>query len=304
MAQLRVHPPGVLTTLAMAALFALAACSTTSSDASMPEANTQTTPDARGTRAATAGDVPVGTAVASLATRRIYFGHQSVGADLVAGVDMLLGDRADARLNLVQTRDLAVVSGPALVHFLVGRNEDPASKNRDFLRVLDARPAADHGIALLKYCFVDVNGAEDARSIFDGYRRTIDEVHRRHPDLTVVHVTMPLTTVESAAKSRVKHWMGRRSARDLARKRQEYNQLLRAAYAGREPVFDLADVESRRADGSRTFFIASGDTIFTLAPEYTSDGGHLNAVGRRVAAGQLLAVLGRVAASIPRGDGR
>jgi lysophospholipase L1-like esterase len=35
--------------------------------------------------------------------------------------------------------------------------------------------------------------------------------------------------------------------------------------------------------------------VYTLAPELTDDGGHLNATGRRAAAEEFAAVIGRVA---------
>ena len=56
-----------------------------------------------------------------------------------------------------------------------------------------------------------------------------------------VHVTVPLTAAQSGLKSLVKRPMGR--APDNVRL-EEYNQLLRRTYAGREPIFDLARLES------------------------------------------------------------
>ena len=237
----------------------------------------------------------------AVTTRRIYFGHQSVGNEIIAGIESLQSNQRP-RLNLVQTKDLVAVAGPALVHFLVGRNEDPTSKNEEFLRVLDARPKPDHPIALLKYCFVDAKSPQDAPSIFEGYRRTVDAIHRRHPDVTVVHVTMPLTTTESAFRARVKRWLGRQVNRDLSIKRQAYNALLRATYEGREPIFDIAEVESSRDDGSRSFFMNAGDTVFTMAPEYTYDGGHLNELGRKRVATHFLDILARLAPSTAVAD--
>lgn len=227
--------------------------------------------------------------------RRIYFGHQSVGSDIVAGVEALRRDDRGIKVNVVQTRDFSAVAGPALVHFLVGRNEDPDSKNADFLAALDARPAPDHGVAMLKYCYVDVNGSIDPAAMFAGYERTMAEVRSRHPDLTIVHVTMPLTTVESASRATVKGLLGRQTARELARKRQAFNDLLRAKYAGKEPIFDLAEAESTLPDGSRSFFTVGTDTVYTMVPQYTTDGGHLNDAGRRRAAERFLGLVNQLA---------
>jgi lysophospholipase L1-like esterase len=106
---------------------------------------------------------------------------------------------------------------------------------------------------------------------------------------------MPLTTVESASKARVKRLLGRTTVRDVNAKRNRYNTLLRQAYAGREPLFDIAALESTHADGRRSFVAEKADTGYTLAEELTTDGGHLNERGQRVAAEGLLAVLARVA---------
>ena len=230
-------------------------------------------------------------AMSALSTRRIYFAHQSVGGNIVEGIERLRAAHPTPGFRLVETRDPATVEGPAFVHFLAGRNTEPAAKNADFLAMLDARPARDSGIAFLKYCYLDMGAASDPAALFTEYKATLAAARAKHPDLTFVHVTMPLTTVESPARALVKRLMGRTTTRDLALKRQRYNALLLREYAGREPVFDVAALESTRPGGARAAFLAGGDTVFTLAPDYTDDGGHLNAVGQQVAAERLLALL-------------
>ena len=230
-------------------------------------------------------------AMAALSTQRIYFAHQSVGGNIVEGIERLRAAHPTPGFRLVETRDPATVEGPAFVHFLAGRNTEPASKNADFLAMLDARPAHDGGIAFLKYCYLDMRADTDPAALFAAYKATVAAARARHPDLTLVHVTMPLTTVESPAKALVKRLMGRTTTRDLALKRQQYNSMLLHEYAGREPVFDVAALESTRPDGARVAFRTGGDTVPTLAPDYTDDGGHLNAAGQQVAAERLLALL-------------
>lgn len=241
---------------------------------------------------------PMTTAAAmqALATRRVYFAHQSVGGNILAGVERLRAAHP-AALRIVETRDPATVQGPAFVHVLAGRNTDPASKNADFLALLDARPARDGGIALLKYCYLDMRGDSDPAAVFAEYRRTVDAARVRHPDLTIVHVTMPLTTVEGTGKALVKRMMGKTTTREIALKRQQYNALLLREYAGREPVFDLAALESTGPGGARAAFRHGGETIFTLAPAYTDDGGHLNATGQQVIAERFVSLLATLAAS-------
>ena len=77
-------------------------------------------------------------------------------------------------------------------------------------------------------------------------------------------------------------------------RREAYNALLRQAYQGREPVFDLARVESTRPGGGAVTASWDGRPVAALAPELTDDGGHLNAEGRRRAARALLDVLAAI----------
>jgi hypothetical protein len=107
-----------------------------------------------------------------------------------------------------------------------------------------------------------------------------------------VHVTSPLTVVQSGPKALVKRMLGKPlggSEANLARER--FNALMREEYAGREPLFDLAAVESRRPDGRVVTFQAGGGRHPALAGEYASDGKHLNDLGARWAALHLLQTL-------------
>jgi len=232
----------------------------------------------------------------AVAERMVYFGHQSVGGDIVAGLEALT-DAHGLGIRFVTTRTPAAVAAPAFVDFLAGGNADPASKNAALVRLLDARPAPDRGIALLKYCYVDVGAHTDVRRVFDEYRAMAAAIRARHPDVTVVHTTVPLTTVERASKARLKRLLGRGTVRAAAAARQRYNDLVRDAYLGREPLFDVAAAEARAPQGGRAAFVVDGRTIETLVPDYTHDGGHLNPTGRVVVASALLDVLADVVES-------
>lgn len=236
--------------------------------------------------------------LSALAGQRIYFAHQSVGSNVVAGLERLGREQPDAEFRTVLTRDPELLTqAPAFVHFLAGRNGDPESKNADFIRMLDQRPTRDRGIAMLKYCYIDAASPMSAEEIFASYQRTIATVRERNPDIRIVHVTMPLTTVETGARATVKRALGRiEDNRAVAVKRHRFNELMRQAYSSREPLFDIAALEAVRPDGSRSFFVADGDTIPAMARELTWDGGHLNEVGQRRAAEALVQLLARVAA--------
>ena len=71
-------------------------------------------------------------------------------------------------------------------------------------------------------------------------------------------------------------------------KRGQFNDMLRKQYDGKEPVFDLAKIESTLPDGRRVTFTKDGMTYYSMVPDYTYDSGHLNELGRKIAAEQLL----------------
>lgn len=223
----------------------------------------------------------------------IYFGHQSVGRDLMAGINRLNTEGAIG-LSLIQTDDPTILTGPAFVHFRAGSNRDYASKNAALLRLLKTRSSADEAVVLLKYCYADLTHDHNPYDIFAAYCEMVETIQAEHPDVTVVHTTMPLTTVESAFRARTSYLMGRPTQRSASIARHSYNQLLRAEFVGKQPVFDLARIEATRPDGTFSTFMWRGSAIDTLAAENTYDGGHLSPSCQLVAAEALLNLLADV----------
>ncbi len=216
-----------------------------------------------------------------LASRKVFFGHQSVGGNILGGVRAVLADHPEIGLRLVTSRSPAGVSGGALVDASVGSNGDPAGKIADFAAVLAGGLGPAGGVATYKFCYVDVEAGTDVAALLAAHRATVSSIRAAHPEVTIVHMTMPLMT--SAA-----------SGIDAEARRVEYNRLLVEAYQGREPVFDLARVESSHADGSRSYVSRGAEQVFTLADEWSADGGHLNAAGSRRVAEQFLIFLARL----------
>ena len=224
----------------------------------------------------------------ALSGERVFFGHQSVGGNIVDGIAAVLAEHPGIPLRVADAATLDSAGAPGIYHGLVGTNGDPASKTAAFDAIVDQGAP---GVGILKYCYVDVDGRSDPDSLFASYHREMVSLRARHPNLNIVHVTMPLTTIGGRRELVMARLRGRTTSRDLNVIRNRYNALLRQAYANKEPVFDLARLESTHADGSRAFFVRGGDTVYTLAPEYTDDGGHLNASARHAAAREFLAVL-------------
>lgn len=229
--------------------------------------------------------------VSTLEAEKVFFGHQSVGADVIQGIRDVMAEDSRLKLKIVDSADPELVRGPAFVESPIGENRKPQSKNEAFAAILDKGMGTQGGIAMYKYCYVDIDVSTDVQQMFASYREGISALKLKYPLLKIVHITVPLTTVEQDTKFRIKTLLGRTTTGDINAKRNEFNRLLRQAYASTDPIFDLAEAESTRADGSRSFFMRGGEKIYTLAPEFTTDGGHLNEAGRRAAAEQLLLVL-------------
>jgi hypothetical protein len=228
--------------------------------------------------------------IAHLQTKKIFFGHQSVGADIVRGIRDLINEDHRLRLNLVTSADPQSTPSPAFIESLIGENRNPQSKDIAFAAILAKGMGSQGGIAMYKYCYVDIGLDTDVQQLFYRYRQEMADIKTKYPLLVIVHITVPLTADDASVKTWVKTVLGRPTSRDINLKRNQFNALLREYYSA-EPIFDLAQVESTYADGSRSYVMSRGQKIYTLAPEFTTDGGHLNQAGRRVAAQQLLQVL-------------
>jgi hypothetical protein len=234
---------------------------------------------------------------ARLAQRRIFFGHQSVGRNIMDGVVDVLEANPRIKLWVIESKRLDGATAAGFYHARVGRNQFPVEKMDEFLAVADSAFSSGPFVGMMKLCYADMLPETDPQALFDAYQRHVVDLAARHPGLTLVHFTVPLTTIERTRGYWKKKLLGRFTERERNVIANRYNTLLRAAYEGRAPLFDLAKLESTRPDGSRTFFMRGADTVYTLVPEYTDDGGHFVVISRRMVAEQLLIFLARLPGS-------
>lgn len=219
--------------------------------------------------------VPAPGVAATLASRRVFFGHQSVGKNLLDGLAGVPGVR------MVEVGEGAPLAAPALGHALVGRNTEPRTKLADFERLVAAGPAAGADVALMKFCYVDVDASTDVQALFADYQATYARLAAANPRVRLAHVTVPLTVVQRGPKASLKRLLGRPvwGERENAQ-RHAFNELLRAEYGGKAPLFDLAALEAQHPDGSPERYTLAGRQLPALVPAYSDDGEHLNADGR------------------------
>lgn len=223
---------------------------------------------------------------------RIFFGHQSVGMNLVDGLKRL-ADQEGARVHVVEASDPSQLAAPGtLAHALMAENGDPERKLASFERALDSGIGDIADVAVLKFCYADFSPSTDTASLFAKYQAMLARQRARHPRLAFVHVTIPLTTVQGGVRAFVKRALGRIPAGVAENaKREEYSDLVRRAYVGKEPVFDLARLESTAPDGSVASASDGVREVPSLLDAYTVDGGHLDQDAQLRLAGEWLLVL-------------
>lgn len=237
-------------------------------------------------------DVPA-SAWKNLAQKRIYFGHRSVGFNILDGVKDLMEEYPQIHLKIVETTDPSEFATPVLGHFRVGENGKPLSKIRHFSEVVDGGIGDRVDIAFLKFCFVDITMDTNIEEIFSHYKETMSRLRDKYPTTIFVHVTVPLTYTKPTWKTWMKKILRKEKIweYDHNMARTEFNNKLRKTYSETEPFFDLAKIESIYPDGKRASFVRAGKNGYFLVPEYTHDGGHLNETGRKLVAEQLLIFL-------------
>jgi len=223
-----------------------------------------------------------------VAAKKIYFGHQSVGYNILDGVNDILKNEPGIKINMVKTSDPSAFSSAVFAHDNVGLNDDPLSKLVDFERKLKQGIGNSADIAFFKFCYVDIIRGTDTERIFSEYKSAMERFKKEYPRTTFVHVTVPLTVPTPPLKAFVKRLLGREENNI---NRNIFNDMLRKEYEGKEPLFDLAKVESTYTDGSRAVFKRGGASYFSLVPEYTDDGGHLGEKGRKVVALEFIRFL-------------
>jgi hypothetical protein len=111
-----------------------------------------------GSQLCAGGDEPMSNVTVEAAQevlkKTIYFGHQSVGNNILSGIKLIAPEFKDYLVDIADVADIDSV--PNFYHSRVGANVNPQSRIEDFKRILETRfnDAAD--LAFLKFCYVDV----------------------------------------------------------------------------------------------------------------------------------------------------
>jgi lysophospholipase L1-like esterase len=221
----------------------------------------------------------------------VFFGHQSVGADIIRGLSELpdierrIGPRICDRHHIETDRPAADAAW-LLIHACVGRNREPLSKLDEFERLVREEFAANVDVALLKFCYIDITAATQVPELFQSYITRMAALADAVPHIRIAHVTVPLRRVQPGWRAALGRALGRADP-EVAhnRAREDFNGRLREAVSPAS-LFDLAAIESQRQENG-----SSDTSPRSLRADWTNDGGHLNARGRKLAARAFLQYL-------------
>lgn len=207
-----------------------------------------------------------------IAQTRVFFGHRSVGSDIMElGVPAVYAEFDRER---PPTSDTVPDAPGWLDDTWLAQDADPLTGVRDF----DARVRSGIGadVAFMKVGYIDITEETDVDATFETYRTLMARLEADFPDITFIHATVSPT--------RWNPW------NNVAIER--YNTLVRAEYGASGGLFDLADVLSTCPDSRRDAAATEdGQPYRMLCEEYTRDGGHLNDLGATVAASEMLRVI-------------
>jgi hypothetical protein len=233
----------------------------------------------------------------ALEKKRVVFGHQSVGENILSGIKQLAA-RDGMDINIHEGRTGSAKQG--ISHFQIGTNGDPMSKIQDFAASIDTGAAQGASVALMKLCYADFNADTNAKQVAKAYIASLESLAQRHPDIRFVAVTAPLTTAQTGPKAWIKRLIGKQPSgyADNA-KRAEFNTLLRQRYSDSGRLFDIARAETEPA-GKYCVVHVDGQDVETLCPELTNDGGHLNDRGQELVATAFLSFVSSLGDQVTR----
>jgi hypothetical protein len=233
----------------------------------------------------------VGTMITKLSEHHVYFGHQSVGNNILSGVS-LWEEETGSSLNLVETRDFASIEENSFIHYRIGINGDPKGKIDDFVSLTAELPDTVSTVSFFKFCYADIIESTDVDDLFKYYKENIINLKTEYPNCQIILFTVPVTRVEHGLKATAKKLLGRSTHSKLDNvKRHEFNNMVRSELSGLFPVFDLEAVETTFPDGSKSTYKYDGNEYPCLPESYSKDIGHLNDYGSKLVAYNLLAFL-------------
>ncbi len=233
--------------------------------------------------------------IEKITTKLIFFGHQSVGYNLLQGIEDIKHQNPDLKINIIESDDSNLMKIPGLYHSKVGKNRNPSFKINDFSSKIGNGIGKKVDMVALKLCYVDIKKDTNIDNIFTEYQSAVNDIKSKYPSLKIIHFTTPLKTVQTGFVAWIKKLIGKKPggyANNI--RRNQYTQKIINTYQDVDPIFDIANFESTSLEGKPNFFKWENTEYRSLVPAYTDDGGHLNKLGRKVIAEKFLKFLAKL----------
>lgn len=199
---------------------------------------------------------------------RIVFGHESVGFDVIHGLQALSSAKPERYRLAVQPQIQAqwFSRNRGLGEFFFHANGNPMGKFDDFEQRVRGGFGEAVDVAVMKLCYADMTERSDPPTIFERWRGLYEGLEKDYPRVRFVWWTVPVPQPSRCGE-----------------KRTAINGLIRDhARRNGEVLLDVADIECHTPDGRE---VRHPDGSERLWEGYGRDqGGHLNDEGaQRVA---------------------
>ena len=227
----------------------------------------------------------------NLETKFIYFGHQSVGYNIVDGIKLHLNDTI--RLKIKNSKLSKSDQNPVFAHAQNGKNGDPKSKINDFVNNIRNGIGSKANVAGFKFCYVDIDADTNVEEVFQYYTEKIDGLSSEFPELTIMHFSAPLRPIQKGIKAKIKTILGKSIGIEDNFQRKKFNTMM-ADYYGGKSFFDLAKIESTYENGDREFSLYNNEKVYSMIRSYTYDWGHLSEKGKDIVGKQFLIFLAEI----------
>lgn len=234
-------------------------------------------------------------ALSEISPMKLFFGHKSVGKNLLDGLAELSSPSVTSGLRFIETRSPSRISEAGIYHAFIGENGNPLGKIEEFDEIIRDGVGEKVDAAFLKFCYADISADTDVETLFSVYKETMGRLAADFPRVKFIHFTAPITQDRRGLVAQLKRILGRPvQGYEQNVVREKYNTMIRAEYGASGTVFDLAAIESSSESGIAEVKSIGSENYYLLKDEYTDDGGHLNESGRRFVSGWLAVELGRM----------
>lgn len=218
--------------------------------------------------------------------KKVFFGHQSVGNNMINGLNTLIENNDDLNFIKVLTIEnylkLENKDDDSLFYFIhtrIGENGHPQKKIDDFKKNIQILHEVD--AAFMKFCYADIRPHSNIESIYTNYKSAHIELSNEFKNTKFIYFTVPVTAKQGTIKRVIKSIVGKE---DQNINRFKYNELLRNDSI--QYLFDIAFHESNNN-------LSKSKGIEYLKKEYTYDENHLNETGSKYIVSLLINFLNK-----------